>query len=277
MRTSYLVVSVIVAMLAVVLGAGMHGDETAERNPDRLRALYSIEPPYAFIDGDGRVSGEAPELLRLAAQRAGFAEVDFIHAEFSHLMHDLALGRADVIASGLFSTSERARRVAFTRPTARVSAALLVMSGNPRGIRSLADVVRQSDVVLAVVDGAIESAVARRAGVPAERIQRHGDAMSAAIAVIEGRADVLALSDVSLNYLVQVAGLSGVEVVRLQTGTGRDAGVGDGMPAFAVRVGDEALRRRLDAALEQILGGEEHRALIGRFGFSEANLPGPAK
>lgn len=272
MRTSYLVAAVIIAMLAVALGAGMHSDEASGARRERLRALYAIEPPYAFIDAHGRVSGESPELLRLVAQRAGFADVDFVHAEFGQLMHDLALGRADVIASGLFITPERARRVAFTRPTARVSEAFLVPSDNPRRITTLADVASQSDAVLAVVEGAIEAVMARRAGVPQERIQRHPDAMSAAIAVIEGRADLLALSDVSLNYLVKVAGLGGVEVVRPAA-----AGSGDGHPAFAVRVGDEALLRRLDAALEQISGREEHRVLIERFGFSEANLPGPAR
>lgn len=270
MRIPYLVAAVIIATLAIALGTGMHSDEASGARRERLRALYAIEPPYAFIDRHGHVSGQAPELLRLVAQRAGFADVDFVHAEFGQLMHELALGRADVIASGLFITPERSQRVAFTHPVARVSGAFLVPAGNPRRIATFADVVHQSDIVLAVVDGAIEAAMARRAGVPQERIQRHPDAMSAAIAVIEGRADLLALSDVSLNYLVKVAGLGGVEVIC-------PVGQGEGRFAFAVRVGDEALLRRLDAALAQISGSQEHRALIERFGFSEANMPGPAQ
>ncbi|MCP2871692.1 transporter substrate-binding domain-containing protein, partial [Salmonella enterica subsp. enterica serovar Typhimurium] len=90
--------------------------------------------------------------------------------------------------SGLFVTPERAQRARFTRPTAQVSSALRVGAGNPLDLHGLDDIAAHPDAVLAVIDGAVELTVAKRAGVPAARIQRHSDATSAAVAVIEGRA-----------------------------------------------------------------------------------------
>lgn len=277
MRTPYLLAGFIVALVALVLGRLIHDDPARAGDTPTLRALYSIEPPFAYIDVRGRVTGEAPEMLRVLAKRAGLGEVEFIHTEFGQLLHDLQAGRADIVASGLFVTPERAQRARFTRPTAQVSSALLVGAGNPLDLHGLDDIAAHPDAVLAVIDGAVELTVAKRAGVPAARIQRHGDATSAAVAVIEGRADALALSDVSLRHMLAVSGLTGVELAQPYRPPQREGRGEAGWPAFALRPQDEAMARRIDEAMAGYLGSPEHRALVAAFGFGPDNLLAPAQ
>ena len=272
MRTPYVLAGLFVAAVALVLGSVILTGSPRDAGAGTLRALYAIDPPFAFVDGHGRVTGEAPEVLRIVARRAGYREVEFVHAEFGQLLHDLMNGRADVVASGLFITPERTRIARFTRPTARVGSALLVLQGNPLGLHSLNDLAVHPDAVLALIDGAVEVAQARRAGVPDTRLQRHGDAVAAVVAVIEGRADALLLSDVSLNYMLAHAGFSGVELARPFAPPKRDGQVESGWPALAVRPRDEALARRLDEALAGFLGTAEHREQMARFGFAPDNL-----
>jgi polar amino acid transport system substrate-binding protein len=274
MRIPYLLAAAVVVIVAAVLGWLIQSDAPVREGGRPLRALYAIEPPFAFIDRNGRVTGEAPEVLRVLAYRAGLGEVEFVHAEFGQLMHELASGRGDVIASGLFATPERALRLRlrFTRPSALVGTGMLVAKGNPMQLHSFEDVAARSDAQLAVVDGAVEQVQASRAGVPAARIQLHGDAASAVVAVIEGRADAFALSDVSLHYMMANSGFTGVELATPFVRPQRDGQPDAGRPAFAVRPEDEALARRLDQAMAGYLGSAEHRALVAHFGFGVDNI-----
>lgn len=274
MRTPYLLAAVVVVIATAALGWLIQTDSSLHDEGRRpLRALYAIEPPFAFIDPHGRVTGEAPEMLRVLAGRAGLGDIEFVHAEFGQLLHELANGRGDVIASGLFVTPERAQRARFTRPTAQVGTAMLVMRGNPLALHSLEDLAAQPAAVLAVIDGSVEQVQASRAGLPESRIQPHADAMSAVVAVIEGRADALALSDVSLRYMLARSGITGVELAEPFATPQREGRPDTGWPAFALRPGDEALARRLDEALAGYLGSPAHRALVEPFGFAAWNLP----
>ncbi|MBU0603530.1 MAG: transporter substrate-binding domain-containing protein [Gammaproteobacteria bacterium] len=273
MRFQYLLAATVVVLVTAALGAVIVNDQPTDTQVRTLRALYAIEPPFAFVDGDGRVTGEAPELLRVVARRAGLGEVEFVHAEFGRLLHGLELGRADVVASGMFITPERSRRVRFTRPTARVGSALLVRRGNPLGLHRLEDVAGQPDAVLAVIDGAVEQVRASRSGVPRTRIQPHADVASATAALNDGRADAFALSDVSLQYWLAGDGAPDVELVMPADPALTENPPDSGSPAFAVRLRDEAVARRLDAALDEYLGSAEHRALVAAFGFGRRNLP----
>ena len=85
-----------------------------------LRVGFAVEAPYAYVDAQGQVTGEAPEIFRLMAQRLGIERIDWIRMDFASLLPELQLGRIDAIAAGMFVTPERQRLAAFTRPTAAV-------------------------------------------------------------------------------------------------------------------------------------------------------------
>lgn len=237
-----------------------------------LRAGYAIEAPFSYMDERGAVTGEAVKVLERALARAGIERVEWVHADFGDLIHDLETGRIDVIAAGLFVTPERAARVAFTRPTALVRTGLLVPADNPRGLRALADVAADPGARLAVIEGAVEAKRASAAGIPEQRIVAYPDAGSAVHAVQAGRVAAFALSAVSLRAIVAGTGGKGLAIVTTPSTVAVADDPDSGLPAFAFRREDRALRDRVDAALATFVGSPEHIALVRPFGFGPEDI-----
>lgn len=68
-------------------------------------------PPYAYLDGK-TPAGFDPEVARALAGQAGL-KPDFVDTRFEQLIAGLGAGRFDVIASDLYVTDERAKKVDF--------------------------------------------------------------------------------------------------------------------------------------------------------------------
>ncbi|WP_310460727.1 transporter substrate-binding domain-containing protein [Sphaerotilus sp.] len=234
-----------------------------------LRAGYALEAPYAYRDAQGVLQGEAVDTLRAALQRAGLPEPVWVHVEFPRLIHELQSGRIDVIAAGMFITPERASQVEFTRPTTSVRAGLLVPKGNPLGLHALEDLRRPGRAPLAVLDGSVELAQARVAGLTDAQLLRLPDPASALAALRSGQAAAFALSAPSLRWAVR-------ESPTLDMATPlsiplRDGQPDIGYPAFVFRPGDPR-RARLDQALSSYLGSAEHVRSVARYGFSADDI-----
>ncbi len=260
----------VVGMQAVEFGDRPQTPLERVRQGGVLNVGYALEPPFAFIDEDGRVTGEAPEVFRVAVKALGGAEPRWVYADFGTLIHELEAGRVDVIAAGLFITPERRRRVLFSRPTAWVCPALLVAVGNPGGIVDHAALAAGGHR-LGVIAGAAEAADAQAAGIAADHVFAFPDLPGALAALRAGEVDAFALSAVSLRHLVVTGRADGLELVTLRPQRG-SRGLAPGQPAFAFRVADAALRDAIDGALEAYLGSAGHAALVGRFGFGAAEL-----
>ena len=101
--------------------------------PGFIRIGYAVEAPYAFLTPDGELTGESPEVAKRITSRLGIPRITWRQVEFASLIDELDAGRIDMIASGMFVTEERARRVAFSIPTFHTHQALLVRAGNPGG------------------------------------------------------------------------------------------------------------------------------------------------
>lgn len=239
---------------------------------DVVRAGYALEPPFALLDAEGKVSGEAPEVFRRVLARLGPGRIEWVHAEFGSLQHELAAGRIDVIVSGLFITPERARHMLFSRPTARVCPAFAVVAGNPLALHGHADLLRHPAARLGVIAGAVEHDEARLTGVPLERLVAFPDPWSALAALRSGRIDAFALSSVSLRHAL--ANTGGLEVISPLVAEPAPL---PGRPAFAFRPQDGDLRDAVDEVLGSWLGSREHIDLVARFGFTAAELPGGAQ
>src|SRR5690606_1427289 len=131
--------------------------------------------------------------------------------------------------------------------------ALVVRAGNPRGLHSFADLSGGQATRLGVVLGAIEHDLARRAGVPADRIAVFPDAPGALEAVAVGRIDAFAATSLTVNSLLATAGDD-----RLARASPFEPPVLDGAPAvghgaFGFRRGDGLLRDAFDRELERFV------------------------
>jgi polar amino acid transport system substrate-binding protein len=233
-----------------------------------LRVGYALEAPYVYLDAQGQVSGEAPEVLRALLRQMGAPEPQWVHQEFSSLIHELEIGRIDVIAAGLFITPERSRRVAFTRPTVAVRTGLLVVAGNPHKLAGLHDLAGHDRLLLAVIEGAVEAQQAQARGLSNRQLLRVPDALTGLAAVRTGRAAAMALSAPSLRWMLGQGGSSGLEVIEL---TDEPSPANVGFPAFAWRLGDPR-RDAFDRYLALFIGSSEHREIELRHGMSATDI-----
>lgn len=259
-------VGTLIAMATVV--GNRSGPSGSQADDKPLRVGYALEAPYVYLDARGRVSGESPEVLRALLRRMGAAEPEWVHEEFSTLIHELESGRIDVIAAGMFITAERSQRVAFTRPTVAVRTGLLVAGGNPRKLSRLHDLAGQDHLRLAVIEGAVEARQAQSSGVSSRQLLRVPDAQTGIAAVRTGRATAMALSAPSLRWMLGQGGGGGLEVLDLDDDP---AAAGIGYPAFAWRL-DDPRRERFDHQLAAFVGSSEHLEIELRHGMSAADV-----
>lgn len=228
-----------------------------------IRIGYAVEPPYAFLQPDGDVTGEAPEIARRMAVSLNVPEVEWRQMEFGKLIDQLEAGQIDVIAAGLFITDERARRVLFSDPTYQVRPGLLVTRGNPKRILSYRQAAERPDIRVAVLSGAVEEQIMRRLAVPTARLVAAPDVLTGLRAVETGLADVLILSEPTVRWMARGEQLGRTEAV--------SAGEVDvyGHTAFAFRKRDRQLRDAWNGVLRGYLGSADHRDLLVRLGLDE--------
>lgn len=234
-----------------------------------IRIGFANEAPFGYATPAGEITGEAPEIAKIILKKMGIAKVEGVLTEFGSLIPDLSAGRFDVIAAGMFVTPERCRRIAFSEPTYGVGQALLVKKGNPRGLRSYADVARNPRLKLAVMAGAVEEGYAKAAGVKEQQLVTLPDPPAMLAAVQSGRAEAAALTALSIETLAEEG--DGVEMTR-PFGTVAGRSVTD-HGAFGFRKEDEELRAAFNKRLASFIGSREHMALVKRFGFGKAYLP----
>jgi polar amino acid transport system substrate-binding protein len=259
-----------VAATALMLIARTATDVSTERGDGVvLRAGYALEAPYAYRDAEGRLRGEAIDTLRAALQRTGLPEPVWVHVEFARLLHELQSGHIDVIAAGMFITPERAAQVDFTRPTTSVRTGLLVRQGNPLALHALEDLGRTSGARLAVLEGSVELAQARAAGLTEAQLLHLPDSTSAVAALRSGQVAAFALSAPSLRWAMRDA--SKLDMATPFSVPRHDGQPDMGYPAFVFRQGDPR-RARVDQALSGYLGSVEHLRAVAGYGFSAEDV-----
>ena len=239
-----------------------------------VRLGIANEAPYGYLDtARGRVTGEAPELARAVLARLGITEVTAVATEFRSLIPGLRAGRFDVIAAGMYVTPARCAEVAFSDPTYRIGAALMVRAGNPLSLHSYADVARDERAVLGLVSGAIEQSYAEAAGVPATRVLALKDASAAVDALRAGHIAAYAGTSLTVRDLLRKAQANDLELAEPFSQPVVDGQEVYGYGALAFRVADVRLRDAFDLELRRFLGSREHLALVEPFGFTASELP----
>lgn len=262
--------------LSLVACSRTRSEGTLERarREGKLRLGFANEAPFAFREAEsGRLTGEAPEVLRHVASALGVGEVDGVLTEFGALIPGLVAGRFDVIAAGMYVTPERCRRVFFSEPSYCVREALMVARGNPLGLRSYAAVAR-SEAKLGVVAGTVELGYAQAAGIPEERLRVFPDAPSAVEGLKSDRIQAFAATSLTVGDLLRKAGDAALEAAEpFDAGEGPRA-LPPGCGAFAFRPDDRKLRDAFDVELVRFRGTKAHAELVAPFGFGPATSVG---
>jgi polar amino acid transport system substrate-binding protein len=227
---------------------------------------YLIEPPFNYRDADGTVTGCDVALARTILRMVGLHDVEMVEAEFAHLLPGLSEGRWRT-TTGLFATVERRRIAAFSRPIWALPDGLLVQKGNPLTLTGYRSVARTDGCKLAVIRGQIQHHFAVDLGVPKDRILVFETYTDAARAVAAGEAHAYAsVARAHCGFLERNSDLQ-LEVVAVPPNEKEPA-----FGSFSFRKSDEAFRQAIDEALLVYVGSDEHRAMMKKFGFSDAEI-----
>lgn len=258
---------------ALVAGCGRESSDPLERMRSGGDVVVGLsgERPFGYTDGAGRPTGESPEVARAVVAELGGGGLIAVQMAFDQLVPNLLDERFDLIAVGLTVTPLRCQQVAFSRPDFVARTGLLVPTGNPLGVATLAGV-RRAGASLGVLRSSAEQEYAYAARIPAERIVLFDSQGALVRGVATGEAQVGALTRISL-----------LDEVRRNAGIGLEVTAGftpevDGRPAigagaFAFRPADTAFRAEFDRGLTALQDSGRWLEIARPFGFTEANLP----
>ena len=235
-----------------------------------LRAGYSEEPPYAYLDSAGRITGESPQALQLATEALQVEEIRWIRLDFRDLIPALEQGRIDVIAAGMYRTPDRASRIRFTRPTA-CSEPALVMEAGAAGVPDL-DAALDQSLRLAVLAGSVEQAALQRLGVSDQQILATPDVRTALSAILDGKVDALMISEPTARWFIRHADDQALRVVAYDAPAPVQHLL-HACSALGLRPEDRSLAAALDSAVAKVIGSPARHGMLQPFGFSDPHPP----
>lgn len=273
MKLKGLAAATSILALTLTLGAcgGSDSDEsTLQKAIDdgKITVGFAGEAPYSFEEG-GELQGASVSLAKAVFKELGVDDVEGVNTEFGSLIPGLNADRFDAISAGMSILPDRCEQASFGDPEFMYTTALMTKEGKLDGMKNLDDV-KKKGVKLATMTGAIESDYAKDLGIKTQQVGTPQDGMDA---VTTGRADVFALTAISLNWMEKNTEDSGVEVsdsfVQEIDGVPQ---VGAGATVF--RSDDKELRDEWNKGLEKIVSDEKsYLDAVGDYGFTAEERP----
>jgi polar amino acid transport system substrate-binding protein len=170
------------------------------------------------------------------------------------------------MTTGLFATDERRNKVSFSRPIWALPDGLLVGKGNPGNIEGYGSIAG-SKCRVAVIRDQFQHRSAVEFGIPDDRIVIYGTYAEAANAVASGAVDAYAsVSRAHIGYLAQHPELN-AELVIVPSSEKAPA-----FGCFGFALDDDAFRLSVDEVLDAYIGSAEHRAMMAKYGFDDAEI-----
>ncbi|MEV6181241.1 ectoine/hydroxyectoine ABC transporter substrate-binding protein EhuB [Streptomyces sp. NPDC052016] len=268
-----------VAALGALGAAGCTRVATASSAPggdllDRLRAQGVVrlgiagEIPFGYIDKDGRLTGEAPELAKVIFGRLGIGRVQPVPTEFGSLIPGLNSQQFDVVAAGMYVNPERCEQVIFADPDYQMLDSFIVRKGNPKNLHNYQDVVEKK-ARFATGTGYAEIQYAVEAGYEESDILVVPDQVAGLNAVEAGRVDVFAGTALTIREVVKKSGRA--EATKpFAPLVGGEPHVDGG--AFAFRPTETRLRDAFNAELRKLKKSGELFRILEPFGFTRAEM-----
>ena len=255
-------------LLALGIALSAVAPAVAEDTLERAKQSGTISigignaPPWAMLNTDGKPAGAAPEVAVEVLKRMGIPNVNATVIDYGAMIPALNAGQFDVVAAGLYLTPTRCGAVLFSQPDLCDSAAFVVAKGNPKNLKSYADVAAHADAKLVTCGGCVEEKYARDAGIPADRLLLVADEQNAMQLLLTGRADAYGYPTVSSVTLVRkVKAEDKLDVVSPLPGI--DIGCGGAV----FRKEDKAFRDAYDVTLAEMKKDGSFDTIMTRNGF----------
>ncbi|WP_434445307.1 ectoine/hydroxyectoine ABC transporter substrate-binding protein EhuB [Lentzea sp. E54] len=244
---------------------------------DRLRAAgevrmgFANEAPYGYVNREGVLTGEAPEVGKAVFRRLGVDRVVPALSDFGSLIPGLRAGLFDVIAAGMFITPARCEQILFSDPDYNAPEALLVRSDDPREPATLQDFAQRDDLRLGVLLGSVEVEVAAGYGVPADRVVTFASQAGGIDGLLADRVDGFLLTAISLRDALSRR--PGVPLELTEPFVPVIDGIERyGAGGFGFRPDQTRLRDAFNAELHELKDSGELLEIVRPFGFSESEM-----
>ena len=273
MKLKGLAAATSILALTLTLGACGGSDEdksTLQQAIDdgKITVGFAGEAPYSF-EKDGELQGASVAMAKAVFKELGIEDVEGVNTEFGSLIPGLTADRFDAISAGMSILPERCDQAAFGDPEFMYTTALMTKKGEQNGMKNLDDV-KEEGAKLATMTGAIESDYAEDLGIDSQQVGTPQDGMDA---VTTGRADVFALTGISLNWMAKNNADADVEVSEsfVQEIDGVPQ-IGAGATVF--RTEDDEIRDAWNEELEKIVSDEDtYLDIVGDYGFTKEERP----
>lgn len=259
--------------LTLTLGAcsGSDSDKsTLQKAVDdgKITVGFAGEAPYSF-EKDGELQGASVAMAKAVFKELGVKDVEGVNTEFGSLIPGLNADRFGAISAGMSILPKRCKQASFGDPEFMYTTALMTKKGKQDGLKTIDDV-KKKDLKLATMTGAVESDYAKSLGMKSQKVGTPQDGMDA---VTTGRADVFALTAISLNWMEKNNKDADVEVgesfVQEIKGVPQ---IGAGATVF--RTDDTELRDKWNEKLDEIVSDEsKYLDVVGDFGFTKEERP----
>ena len=223
-------------------------------------------PPQEYIDtATGQAKGFDVDLITAIAQRMGL-KTNVVTDKFQTIFDDLAAKRFDVVISAAFITPERQKKVDFV-PYFKAGESLLVQSGNPSNIKSLADLCGQNAGVQAGTAEQDELKAASEACVKASKPAINVTVLQDQTAVVQLLANhrvVATYQDTPVTdyYNKQNPGQFSVGGVVVNYTT----------EGIAVRKGDTSMLNAIQTAFNQLKADGSYHSVILKWGLNTGEI-----
>ncbi|MEU2622853.1 ectoine/hydroxyectoine ABC transporter substrate-binding protein EhuB [Streptomyces sp. NPDC007157] len=254
----------------VATAAGTDGGDLLQRLRAQgvVRLGIAGEIPFGYIDKDGHLTGEAPELAKAIFKRLGVDKVQPVPTEFGSLIPGLNSQQFDVVAAGMYVNPERCEQVIFADPDYQMLDSFVVRKGNPKGLHDYKDIVAKK-AKFATGTGYAEIQYAVEAGYKESDILIVPDQVAGLNAVEAGRVDVFAGTAVTVREVVKKSAKT--------EATKPFAPLVGGKPhvdggAFAFRSAETKLRDAFNVELHKLRKSGELSRILRPFGFTAAEM-----
>lgn len=240
----------------------------------RLRAQGVVrlgiagEIPFGYIDKNGELTGEAPELAKAIFRRLGVGRVQPVPTEFGSLIPGLNSQQFDVVSAGMYINPERCQQVIFADPDYQMLDSFIVRKGNPKGLHTYRDVVEKK-AKFATGTGYAEIQYAVEAGYKESDILIVPDQVAGLNAVEAGRVDVFAGTALTTREVVKKSGKAEATTPFAPLVKGKPHVDGGG---FAFRSTETGLRDAFNAELRKMKAHGEVYRILRPFGFGKAEM-----
>jgi polar amino acid transport system substrate-binding protein len=272
-----LVAGGLIAVPGLMTACSSTGGNTLDKikNGDKVRVAFANEPPFGFEKG-GKVIGEAPAIHRVVLKALGAKEdqIDFkLVTKWDSLIPGLGKNH-DLVAAGMAIIPERCEAAIFSEPEYITGDSLVVLKGNPKGLKDLTSFLDNKDAKLGVMEATSELSDAEAIKVPEEQIEIRPDLTKLIQELKNGRIDAIALTTPTMNYAAdaddEIEALESF-ITQIPGKAERKFGSAGGA-VFDAK--DTEFRDAFNEELAKITGDKEKwLSLVGEFGFTETEFP----